>query len=144
MSRNSLTSTINLSREKQTFESRLTESSSVRASSKNLFSNSNPSSTSSSMANVSISFLKDTNFPKLFNHSPMLFSFNPNPQTTTHSSLRSSLGFSSPLSNGLRTLNSSSYSSLNQLLEKDSFRKKSLFSKKSSELNIDVAKNKNK
>jgi hypothetical protein len=74
----------------------------------------------------------------------MLFSFNPNPQTTTHSSLRSSLGFSSPLSNGLRTLNSSSYSSLNQLLEKDSFRKKSLFSKKSSELNIDVAKNKNK
>jgi hypothetical protein len=118
MSRSSLRSTINLTKDKQNFDSRLTESSSVKTSAKNLFNSSNPSSNSSSMANVSISFLKDTNFPKLFNNSPMLFSFNPHPQTTTHSSLRNSIGFSSGLSSGLRTPSSSSYSSLNQLLDK--------------------------
>ncbi len=72
----------------------------------------------------------------------MLFSFNGQPQTTKNSSLRSSIGFSSGYnSSSIRTPSSSSYSSLNQFFEKDHLRKSSLFTKKSSELAIDLSKN---
>lgn len=141
MSKTSFRSVINISKEKPTFESRLTDYSSTLKS-KNSCPTSNPSSTSSSMANISLNFMKDPNFPKLFNNSPMLFSFNGQPQTTKNSSLRSSIGFSSGMSSSsIRTPSSSSYSSLNQFFEKDHLRKSSLFNKKSNELAIDLSKN---
>lgn len=142
MSKTNFRSVINISKEKPTFESRLTDYSSTLKS-KNSCPTSNPSSTSSSMANISINFMKDPSFPKLFNNSPMLFSFNGQPQTTKNSSLRSSIGFSSSgiNSSSIRTPSSSSYGSLNQFFEKDHLRKSSLFSKKSNELAIDLSKN---
>lgn len=92
------------------------------------------------MANISVNFMKDSSFPKLFNQSSMLFSFNGQPQTTTNSSLRNSLGFSG-LGSGTRT--PSSLSSFNNLFEKDHSRKNSLFAKKTNELVIDISKKKN-
>jgi hypothetical protein len=73
--------------------------------------------------------MKESNFPKLFNHSSMLFSFNGQPQTTKNSSLRSSIGFSG-LSSCTRTPSASSFASLGGLFEKDYSRKNSLFTKK--------------
>ena len=65
---------------------------------------------SSSNSSANISFLKDMNFPKLFDQTPMLFSFNP--QTTKNSTTMVRSTSSSGLNSGSRTPNSScSYSS---------------------------------
>lgn len=85
--------------------------------------------------------MKDSNFPKLFSQSSMLFSFNGQPQTTTNSTFRNSMGFSG-LGSGSRTP-SSSLSSFNHLFEKDHLRKNSLFGKKTNDIIIDISKKKN-
>jgi hypothetical protein len=129
MSRPSIRSTINLMKDKPC-ETK-PETSTSKSTIKTTTHNSHATSSSNSMANISISFLKDANFPKLFNQSPLLFSFNAQPSTTTNSSMRNSLGFSSGFSTGTRTPSSSSYNSLNQAYDRDHFRKNSLFGKKS-------------
>jgi hypothetical protein len=77
------------------------------------------------MANISINFLKDSCYPKLFTNSPSV-SLN-EPQTTKSGSLRNSVGFKTNMS---RTPSGSSLTSFNQFFSKDHFRKKSLFTKK--------------
>lgn len=143
MSRTSLRSAITLTKDKPS-DHRTLESSTLRTSATPKNSStftSNPTSSASSVANISINFMKDSSFPKLFTCSPMLFSFNGSnggggqPLSTTNSStsMRNSLGWmGSGFSSGTRTPSCSSYSSLNHLFEKDHYRKGSLFSKKSS------------
>lgn len=88
--------------------------------------------------------MKDLNFPKLFNNSPMLFSFNPQPQTSKHSLMRNSSGVLTGLSNGTRTPSGSRLSSINQIFDREgSVKKNNFFSKKSNELVIDISKRKN-
>jgi outer membrane protein OmpA-like peptidoglycan-associated protein len=140
MSRTSLKPSQNLSKDKNTFESRLTESSSMKAFSKVSYTNSGVPSSSSSLANISINFMKDSAFPKLFNNSPMLFSFNAQPQTAKNSLRSSQLlsGFSS----GARTPSASSLRSSNSYFDKDkdNIKRGSLFAKKPKDLVIDISK----
>ena len=83
---------------------------SLKGSSKSSYTTSVPPSSSNSLSNISISFMKDLNYPKLFEQTPMLFSFNP--QTTKNSNSLSKSTSSSGLISGVRTPNaSSSYSS---------------------------------
>jgi len=111
----------------------------MKAFSKVSYTNSAVPSSSSSLANISINFMKDTNFPKLFTNSPMLFSFNAQPQTMKNS-LRSSQLLSG-LNSGTRTPSSSSLRSSNFFdKEKDNIKRGSLFSKKPKDLVIDISK----
>lgn len=92
---------LSFSKDKTNFESRVTEYSLMKTLSRASLASSNNPSSSSSMANITLNFTKDSNFPKLFMNSPMLFSFNGGAQTSKNSSLRSSSSFN--LNSGTRT-----------------------------------------
>lgn len=93
------------------FESVGSKTNGTRNSLKCSYSTSIAQSSSNSLANISVSFMKDMNFPKLFDQTPMLFSFNPQSAKNSNS-LTKSTSSSSGFNSGLRTSSaSSSYSS---------------------------------
>lgn len=84
--------------------------------------------------------MKDMNFPKLFDQTPMLFSFNP--QTTKNSTSMTRSTSSSGFQSGTRTPSSnSSYSSFKNFFQsREESKGKSIFNRKQKDITIDLAK----
>ena len=87
-----------------------------------------------------MTYFKDMNFPKLFDQTPMLFSFNP--QTTKNSTSMTRSTSSSAFHSGTRTPNSSSsYSSFKNFFHnREDSKPKNIFNRKQKEITIDLAK----
>lgn len=136
MSKVNLRNHLQSSKEKSNLDNRFMKLLETKKSLKSSDSTSMHYTSSNSSANIS--FMKDMNFPKLFDQTPMLFSFNP--QTTKNSTSMTRSISSSGLNSGARTPNSS-YSSFKGFFKsKDDSKPKNMFNRKQKDITIDLSK----